>query len=65
MSLAYSIQNICTALSKKIPEMVDNDDDADIINDDGEGNVDGEELALHRRYHAYVAYHPDIEDWVD
>ena len=44
---------------------VDNDDDADIINDDEEDNVDGEQLAMRRRYHAYVAYHPNNEDWVD
>ena len=44
---------------------IDNDDDADIINVDEEHNVDGEELAMRRRYNAYVAYHPDNEDWVD
>ena len=50
---------------RRYQRYLDNDDYADIINDEEEDNVDGEELAMRRRYHAYVAYHHDNEDWVD
>ena len=50
---------------RRYQRYADRHDDADIIDDETENNVDGEELAMRRRYHAYVAYHMDNEDWVD
>ena len=43
---------------------IEDDNDDDILNDDEEDDVDAGAV-LRRRYHAYVAYHSDNEDWVD